>query len=130
MAEEASLPSGDIGTGAEVAGHTVPHIVPARTLLAVWAALIALTALTVVTATSPSLDFGPKANLYIAMTIATIKAALVLLYFMHLRYDSPLNAMWFIFALFFVALFIGGATGDTRQYQADLIPGYAPAMNQ
>jgi cytochrome c oxidase subunit IV len=110
--------------------RAVTHIVSARVLVSVWLGLMVLTVITVVVATADSLDLGGKTNLWIAMIIATVKASLVLLYFMHLRYDSALNAMWFIFALFFVALFIVATIGDTRQYQGDLIPGYAPAMTQ
>lgn len=129
MAEAKNLPRGDLPTGARQHGPATGHVVSVRILLGVWALLLVLTLLTVQTVISPWADFGSRMDLYIALAIATVKAALVLLYFMHLRYDSPLNAMWFIFALFFVALFIGGLIGDSQQYQSDLIPGYAPAMN-
>jgi cytochrome c oxidase subunit 4 len=89
----------------------------------VWAGLLILTAATV---SVTAVDFGAGANLWIAMAIATVKAALVLLYFMHLRYDHPVNAMVFIFTLFFVALFIGATLVDSEHYQSDLIRGYPP----
>jgi cytochrome c oxidase subunit 4 len=91
----------------------------------IWAILLLLTAATV---SVTWYDFGAGPNLWIAMGIATVKASLVLLYFMHLRYDRPVNAIVFIFALFFVALFIGGALQDSQHYQSDLIRGYAPGM--
>ena len=102
------------------------HVVPFRVLLAVWAALMVLT---VVTVAATWVDLG-NFNLWIALEIATVKATLVLLYFMHMRYDRPFNAVVFFSALAFVALFIGIALIDTGAYQPELIPGYAPAMGQ
>jgi cytochrome c oxidase subunit 4 len=67
-------------------------------------------------------------NLWLALGIATAKATLVLLYFMHLRYDAPVNAIVFVVALLFLALFVGLALLDTTTYQPDLIPNYAPGI--
>jgi cytochrome c oxidase subunit IV len=125
MAEEIDLPADGRSTNVATHGATVGHVVPARVLVGVWAILLVLTAATV---SVTWYDFGAGPNLWIAMGIATVKASLVLLYFMHLRYDRPVNAIVFIFALFFVALFIAGALQDSQHYQADLIRGYAPAM--
>jgi len=102
------------------------HVVPFRVLLAVWVALMALT---VVTVAVTWVDLG-NFNLWIAMAIATVKATLVVLYFMHMRYERPFNAVVFVSALAFVALFIGIALIDTGAYQPALIPGYAPGMQQ
>jgi len=52
----------------------------------------------------------------------------VLLFFMHLVYDRPFNAVIFICSLCFVMLFVILAMVDTAHYQNTLIPGYAPAM--
>ncbi len=79
------------------------HVVPLPVLLGVWAALIVLTGVTVAVT---YVDLGPL-NLWVAMLIATVKAGLVGLYFMHLRYDHPLYGIMLVCALFFVALFIG-----------------------
>ncbi len=100
------------------------HVVPAPVLLAVWAALMALT---VITVAATWVDLG-RLNLVLALGIATVKAALVLLYFMHMRYDRPFNAIVFIGALAFVALFIFFALMDTAAYRPEMIPDYAPAM--
>jgi len=51
------------------------------------------------------------------MGIATVKASLVLLYFMHLRYDSPFNGFVFVVALAFVWLFLAFVMVDSVQYQ-------------
>lgn len=91
--------------------HT--HVVPLPILLAVWAALLVLTYATVAVT---SIDLGPL-NLWLAMAIATVKASLVVLYFMHLRYDKPFNAVVLICALLFVMLFVGIALTDSVQYQ-------------
>jgi len=102
------------------------HVVPVSLLLAVWGALVVLT---VVTVAATRIDVG-SFNLLLAMAIATVKGALVVLYFMHLRWDRPFNGVVFIGSLAFVALFIFLALMDTTHYQPDLIPGHAPAMQQ
>ena len=56
-------------------------------------------------------------NLPIAMAIATVKATLVALYFMHLRYDAPFNGLALLAALFFVAVFILIVLLDSIEYQ-------------
>jgi cytochrome c oxidase subunit IV len=94
------------------------HVVPVKTLLAVFVALMALTGLTVGT---HYIDLGP-ANIWLALLIAVAKAALVALFFMHLWWDSKFNGFILIVALLFVALFIGIATLDTAQYQPDFQP--------
>ena len=45
------------------------------------------------------------ANVIIAMLIAGVKASLVALFFMHLRWDRPVNAIVFCSTLFFLGLF-------------------------
>ncbi len=100
------------------------HVVPAPVLLAVWGALMALTALTVA---ATWVDLGAM-NLVVALAIATVKAAFVVLYFMHMRYDRPFNAIVFVAALAFVALFVVLALLDTAAYRPEMIPDYAPAM--
>jgi cytochrome c oxidase subunit 4 len=102
------------------------HIVPVPLLLAVWMGLMVLT---VVTVAATSIDWG-KFNLWLAMLIATVKASLVALYFMHLRYDKPFNAIVFIASLVFVMLFVGLAMMDTVEYQPELVPGHAPLIDQ
>ncbi len=100
------------------------HVVPIKVLLGIWLALLVLTLLTV---EATRIDFG-NGNLWIAMLIATVKASLVVLYFMHMRYERPMSAIVFVTALLFVALFISIALLDSRAYAPDLIPGYAPAL--
>ena len=100
------------------------HVVPFRVLLGIFLALLGLTVLTVWVA---QFDFGDL-NIVVALAVAAAKASLVALYFMHIRYDRPFNAIVFVASLFFVALLIGISLMDAFVYQEDLIPGYAPGM--
>lgn len=100
------------------------HVVPVWLLAAVLGALLALTWVTVAVR---GVDLG-SLNLWAAMAIAVVKASLVALYFMHLRWDRPINAVFFIGALLFVMIFVGLALMDTTNYRESLIPGYAPQI--
>ena len=111
-------------TAAGARAQSVGHVVSFRVLATIWIALLALTVITVAVAGVPLGSF----NLGVAMAIATVKATLVLLYFMHMRYDRPMNAIVFVTALLFVALFVSIALLDTHAYEPDLIPGYGPAL--
>lgn len=72
------------------------HIVAKKTYVGVFAALMALLGATVVIA---YIHLG-KLNIIVALTIAVIKATLIILYFMHVRYNSRL--LWvFVGAGFF-----------------------------
>lgn len=55
------------------------------TLIAVFAALMALLGLTVWVA---HMNLGPRVSLAVALTIAIVKAVLIILYFMNVRYSS------------------------------------------
>jgi cytochrome c oxidase subunit 4 len=48
---------------------------------------------------------------------STAKAALVALYFMHLRYDRPLHALIFLIGLVMLTLFLALTMIDTLQYR-------------
>jgi cytochrome c oxidase subunit 4 len=54
--------------------------------------LFALLFLTVLTIAAASFNFG-SANVVIALAIASVKATLVALFFMHLVWDKPVNAI-------------------------------------
>jgi cytochrome c oxidase subunit 4 len=97
------------------AGHKV-HVMPVPVLLGVFLTLIGMTVLTVAVTWHNFEGW----NLFIAMGIATVKAALVALYFMHLRYDHPFNGLVFVAALVFLGLFMSLTLLDTQQYQADV----------
>jgi len=112
------------GEHAAAGDHHANHVVPAWVFLATWGGLVVLTGVTVWVA---GINLG-EINFHVAMAVATAKAALVLLFFMHLLWDKPFNALVLIISIGFVALLISFTMTDTREYQADKIPGYAPGL--
>ena len=77
------------------------HIVPLRIYVSIFAALLVGTALNVWAGLH---DFPGQLNVIIALTIAVVKATLVVLYFMHVRYSSRLIWVVFTSALFWLAI--------------------------
>ncbi|HEY6001103.1 MAG TPA: cytochrome C oxidase subunit IV family protein [bacterium] len=71
-------------------------ILPARTFVAVWTALVALTATTVAVAKGGLLA---RYSVLGALAIASLKAGLVVGWFMHLRYESRLLRALVLMAL-------------------------------
>ena len=112
------------GAGDPTKGHGIGHIVAPKILIATALALLVLTALTVL---SVRIDFDEfdlhEMNILIALTIAVIKASLVCLFFMHLRWDRPFNGFVLVCSLSLVALFIWFAMTDTTEYHNDIIKG-------
>ena len=79
----------------------VNHVVPVRLYLTIVGCLFVLTAITVLAA---FVELGAL-NTPVALAIAIIKATLVVLFFMHVRYSTPL--MWvFAAAGFFMLLLL------------------------
>jgi cytochrome c oxidase subunit 4 len=74
--------------------------IPLKTYLNIFFALVVMT---VVTVAAARFDFGAL-NTVIALAIASVKAGLVLAYFMHLKYDDKLYLVGFFTAIFFVIL--------------------------
>ncbi len=103
----------------------VGHIVPLWLLFGVFFALIILTALTVWTATH--LHLGAF-NIWLALIIASMKATLVALFFMHLIWDKPYNGIVLVGAFMFVILFLGISLMDTAENMPDMYEGPAPAV--
>jgi cytochrome c oxidase subunit 4 len=81
--------------------HGGHHVTPLWIYNTIFAALLVLTVITVAIA---QVNFGPM-NTVIAMLVATVKASLVALFFMHLLHDERLNLLTFGFGLLFVCLF-------------------------
>lgn len=92
-----------------------PHIVPKSLLLKVFGALVLLTIVTVGAAYVP---LGPL-TVPVAIGIAVAKASLVVLFFMHLKYDNPVNALTFTIGTIFVVVFITITLLDTA-FRGDL----------
>jgi cytochrome c oxidase subunit 4 len=73
---------------------------------------VALCLLTLLTVGVASIPLG-RANLIVAVIIASIKASLVLLFFMHLRHDNQFNAMILVVAILFIGVFFAYTLNDT-----------------
>jgi len=83
---------------------------PLSRYLAVAGALLVLTFVTVGVAL---IDFGKPWNLVVAMLVASVKASLVVLYFMNLRHDHDrINAVVFASAVLFLGLYFTFTLGD------------------
>ncbi len=85
--------------------HATHHIIPRPLLLKVFLALVALT---IITALTGQADLGAFNFMHVplAIGIAVIKATLVVLFFMGLKYDRPINALAFIIGLLMVGVFL------------------------
>jgi cytochrome c oxidase subunit 4 len=84
------------------------HVVPKKTYFMIFAALLALTALTTSVA---YVDLGVW-NTVVALLIAACKATLVALFFMHLRWSPRLMRAVLLSALLWLAILIGLTTAD------------------
>lgn len=98
------------------ASQQVGHHVPMWLLVTV---LVVLLVLTFVTVGATWVDLGAW-NVWIALGIATVKAILVALFFMHLAYDRPINAIILCSTLLFVAVFVGAALLDVFHYRENV----------
>ena len=79
------------------------HIASYGRLMAVLAALLVLTGITVA---ASYVDLGPL-NVWVALVIASAKASLVLLFFMHIGIEGRLVVASFLSTVFFLAIMIG-----------------------
>ena len=84
------------------------HITSVRTYFLFFAALMVLTAITVVVAFQ---DFGAW-NDIVALTIAVIKASLVVLFFMHIYYSGRLSKLVLVSGLLWLFILIGLTMSD------------------
>ncbi|HEU0033059.1 MAG TPA: cytochrome C oxidase subunit IV family protein [Kofleriaceae bacterium] len=94
--------------------HGISHVASVKVLVGTGGSLLLLTLVTVL---ATKIDFGANINLAIAMLIAVVKATLVVLFFMHLKYDKLFHSVVFVSALLAAALFVGFTLMDTGQYQ-------------
>jgi cytochrome c oxidase subunit 4 len=88
--------------------ETHAHIVPPRIYVAIFATLMVLTALTTWVA---FIDLGPL-NVVIMLVIAGVKASLVVLWFMHARYESTLTRVAIVGAVFWLLVLIVISASD------------------
>ncbi len=73
--------------------------------------------LTFATVEVTSVDMGGQWNLVAAMVIATMKASLVVTFFMHLAWDKKFNLVLFLTSVLFLILFLGMTLTDRKEYQ-------------
>jgi len=85
------------------------HIVSLKVYFTIFLSLMVGTALTVWAGLQ---DFPGPLNVIVALTIAVIKATLVVLYFMHVRYSSRLIWVVFAAALFWLGILFALTFGD------------------
>ena len=92
------------------------HIIPIKVYLAIFSALMVLTVVTVWVAFH---DWGVW-NPVIALGIASFKATLVVLYFMHVKYSSKLTQLIIVAALFWFLILVAFTLSDylTRGWAA------------
>lgn len=84
------------------------YVVPFSLYVIVWVALLLLTVATV----AVSYVDMKHVTVLTAMLIATCKGMLVLLYFMHIRFEKPLYAAMILAAFGTYAIFIGLTFAD------------------
>jgi cytochrome c oxidase subunit 4 len=96
------------------------HVVPRKIYFAVFAALIVLTATT--TAVS-FIDLGPW-NTVVALGIAFLKATLVVLFFMHVKYSPRLTQITIAGGLFWLAILLALTLSDF------MTRGWLPTLQQ
>jgi len=88
-------------------GHHGHHILSAGLLLKVFGGLVFLTVLTValgIMETSGVIHLGAL-SVPVALGIAGVKATLVAMFFMALKYDNKINALAFSLSIVFLAVF-------------------------
>jgi cytochrome c oxidase subunit 4 len=84
------------------------HVVPVRIYFAIFGILMACTLATVVIA---FVDLGPM-NIVAALAIASFKATLVVLFFMHVKYSTRLTWAVVVGSVFWLAILLALTFGD------------------
>ncbi|NDQ58592.1 MAG: hypothetical protein GZ088_16110 [Acidipila sp.] len=101
--------SGHAASGQTTSGHvTFGHVVPLGLYIAIFVALLALTGITTAVA---FVDLG-RWNTVVALAIAVSKMALVILYFMHLRYSANLTRIVLLASFLWLSILISLTLSD------------------
>ena len=107
----------------------IGHIIPVKFLVIICCILLFLTAVTVWVS---RFDFTEiemaEMGIIVALAVAIVKATLVGLYFMHLRWDRPIIGFIFVLSILLVGLMIGLAMTDSMAYQDQIIKGDTPKV--
>lgn len=94
----------DMAGNAHAEGHQVSY----KAYVIVWLLLMVLT---VVTVGVSYIHFGVL-NIVVALFVASVKAALVALFFMHLKYEDKITWIFALYPLGLLALLIGLTISD------------------
>jgi cytochrome c oxidase subunit 4 len=84
------------------------HIASVKSYVSIFLTLMALTAITVAVA---YVNLG-QFNKVVALGIASLKATLVILYFMHVKYSSHLTKLVVVSGFFFLIVLLGLTMSD------------------
>jgi cytochrome c oxidase subunit IV len=104
-------------------GHVHVHVHSWRFYAGILGALLVLTVITVAVSyvnIDGTIALGREVegvgawNLTVALLVATMKASLVVLFFMHLREDKRFNALIFVGSLLFIGVFFAYTMNDTK----------------
>ena len=85
------------------------HVLSVRLYAVIFLALVALTLTTTGVA---FIDLGGGFNVTVALTIAVVKALLVILFFMHVRYSDRLTWVFVGAGFFWLAIMMALTLGD------------------
>ncbi len=92
-------------------GHVIVSVATLRTVLALLLFFTLLTVGAALLETWIAETFNvliPQwVNVFVALSIAAVKTTIVVMFFMQLKYDNPLNTMIFVFTLLTVCFFLG-----------------------
>jgi len=109
----------------------IGHVIPVKFLVFICCILLFLTAVTVWVS---RFDFAEidiaELGIIVALLVACVKATLVGLYFMHLRWDRPVVGFIFVLSILLVSLMIGLAMTDSSEYQDEIIQGDSPKVTR
>ena len=96
------------------------HVSPLKLYIGIFLTLMVLSAITVGAA---FINLG-QFNSIVAITIAVVKATLVILYFMHVKHSSRLTKITVVMSFFFVAILFAETFMDyaTRGMPGDIPP--------
>lgn len=79
------------------------HIVPDGLQVLIWISLMLLTLITA----GASILFPGRVGIGVAMVVTPLKAALILMFFMHLKYEKPVFRWMFLTAMAVLAVVMG-----------------------
>ncbi len=79
------------------------HIVSYKVIVIIWLVLLVLTGVTVAVS---YVNLGAL-NIWVALGIASTKSALVISYFMHMKYERPIFKLCLLVALCVLVIFVG-----------------------